>query len=316
MQVSDLHVVSIVFNPQRYKSRYNLFREYQKQIEASGVQHWIGEAAFGARPYEVTESGNPRHIQVRVQDEIWIKEALINRVVQALPMDWKYVLINDADIQFVRPDWAMETIQQLQHYAVIQPWSDCVNLGPNREVMREGGKALIDQSFCSIHLQGIDQGAINTNYYGSTKEPFRHPGFSWAYRREAWEALGGLIDFAILGAADHHMATALIGRTDRSMPKGLHPNYVKGVETWEGRATRHIRHNIGCVTGTILHGFHGWRVNRKYRERWSILIDNNYDPQRDIKYDYSAIPQLTSDKPRLRDEIRRYFAQRAEDVLV
>jgi hypothetical protein len=315
MQPSDLHVVSVCFNPQRFKSRYKHFYPYAERIEASGVQHWIGEAAFGERPFEVTEAGNPRHIQVRVKDELWIKEALINRVVQHLPLDWKYVMINDADIQFVREDWAMETLHQLQHFAVLQPWSDAVNLGPNMEIIRENGSTGIDRSFAACHQAGMPQG-VYKGYPGYNKYPFFHPGYSWAYRREAWDGFGGMIDFAILGAADHHMACALIGKANNSMPTGLHPSYRKGVTEWEYRALRTVNKNLGHVPGTILHHFHGWKINRRYRERWDILKDNKYDPGRDIFYDYAAIPQLTTEKPQLRDDIRRYFRERQEDVIV
>jgi hypothetical protein len=318
LQPSDLHVISVCFNPQRFKSRYAIFKPYAQRIEDKGVQHWICEAAFGDRPFEVTSPDNPRHIQVRVRDELWIKEALINRAVQALPMDWRYVMVNDADIRFVRHDWPMETLHALQHYAVIQPWSDAVNLGPNREVLRENGSSGIDRSFASCHLEGFEQGATTSRPtgYGYNSVPFFHPGYSWAYRREAWDGLGGLIDGAILGAADHHMACCLIGKARNSMPEGLTPAYRQMVTDWEYRALKNIKRNLGCVPGTILHFFHGYKANRRYRERWEILQRNEYDPTRDIFYDFAGIPKLNDEKYQLRDDIRRYFKERQEDTLL
>src|SRR3972149_3497987 len=141
---------------------------------------------------------------------------------------------------------------------------------------------------------------------GNTAYGNWHPGFAWAANKYAINALGGLLDSpAILGAADHHMALALIGKANRSYPADIHPNYKKQVLAWEARATEHIKKDVGFVPGTIIHNWHGKKKDRKYTERWEIYrIPPIYDPELDIKKDWQGVFQLTDRNIKLRDAIR------------
>jgi hypothetical protein len=146
-----------------------------------------------------------------------------------------------------------------------------------------------------------------------------HPGFAWAMRREAFDILGGLIDFGILGAGDNHMARALVGKVRHSYHHDITPGYRKMLHEWQDRAEKYIRRNVGYVDGVILHNWHGKKKDRRYRDRWKILVDNKYNPRNDIKRDWQGLYQLVDDgTPRfieLRDNIRSYFRARNEDSI-
>jgi hypothetical protein len=302
IKASDLHVISVISNPIRYKSRRTLFQEAMERNKKSPATHWYIEATFGERDFEVTDADHPNHIQVRCDHELWIKENLINYAVSKLPADWKYVMWMDGDIAFYNENYIMETLQALQHYKIVQPWSHAIDLGPNGEVNNTF------QGFAYGYCKGVKLG----DKYGQ----YMHPGFCWAWRREAWDQVGGMIDLAILGSGDDHMAKALIGEADRSLPKGLHPNYVHMVKQWEDRALRNIKHDIGYVPGMIIHHFHGKKSDRNYWGRWDILKKHQYDPYADVTKDSRGMLQLSADKKGLRDGIRTYFRQRNEDTVV
>jgi len=142
-----------------------------------------------------------------------------------------------------------------------------------------------------------------------------HPGFAWAARREAIDKLGGLIDFAILGAADRHMAHALIGRVKDTFYHDINENYKRALLIWEDRANRYIRRNIGYLPGLILHRWHGKKGNRNYKQRWNILLKHNFDPELDLKKDWQGLHQLTERSIGLRDDLRAYFRMRNEDSI-
>jgi hypothetical protein len=298
---SQLHVIAVISNPCRYQSRHRLYGQFRARMAAAGVTLWTIEAAFGARAHAVTDPADPRHIQLRVHDEFWHKESLINFGISRLPSDADYIAWIDADVEFVRPDWATETIHQLQHYDVVQPWSHADDLGPNLERI----ETHTSFAYCHLHGHPLRHG------YG----PFFHPGFAWAARRRALEALGGLLDWPLLGSADHHMACAIVGRVEHSTPGGLHPNYYKHLRIWQERAESHVRRNIGYVPGLLLHHWHGKKKQRKYQERWGILQKHQFDPETDLKRDLQGMYQLTNKKIGLRDAIRAYFRQRHEDSI-
>lgn len=298
---SPLYVVTAISNPWRYRSRYELYEKFAKSVADAGAILFTIEIAFGARPFEITDPSNPRHIQLRTDSEIWHKENLMNLGVERLPQNWEYVAFIDADILFARQDWVTETLNLLQHYDVIQMFSVALDLDPKEEPFQK------HVGFVYSYRHGLS--ADRKNYTQM------HPGFAWAMRRTAFNDLGGLIDIAVLGSADRHMAMGYIGQIERSFNKKLHKNYKRALLLWQERAEKYIRRNIGFMPGAILHYWHGKKRNRFYNSRWNILIDNQFDPEMDLKEDWQGLWQLTDRNIKLRDDIRNYFASRAEDSI-
>ena len=318
---ATLDVCTMISNPVRYSSRYRLFEQFKAQNEGEHIRHWTVELAYGNRPFAVTDSNNPRHLQLRTHSELWHKENALNllfaHVLRTHP-EAEYFAWIDADVTFARPDWAYETLQQLQHYAVVQMFSHCLDLGPKYEPV--GG---IRNSFVWMYynepkpVQDKRWGAMRTadGSYGYAKGGYWHPGFAWAARRSALDQLGCLLDFCIVGSADWHMAACLIGEGEKTISRQLHPSYKREVLAWQDRATRNIRGNIGYVDGLLSHHWHGRKVDRHYTDRWRILVDNKFNPETDLNRDTQGLYVLTDRSASLRDGIRTYFRSRNEDSI-
>jgi hypothetical protein len=238
-------------------------------------------------------------VPVRARSVLWIKENLLNIGLGRLPQDWGNVAWIDADVTFRRPDWATETVHALQQYDVVQPWSDCYDLGPNDEHLQ------VHRSFCRLVC---DDAPIASNSY-----TFAHPGYAWAATRRSLTLLGGLIETAALGAADHHMALALVGRVRESVPAAIDDGYLRPLLQWQDRARQHLAGNIGYVPGSIEHDWHGTKAKRAYVDRWSTLLRNNFDPETDLIRNTWGVLELAGNKPQLRFDIDRYFRARDED---
>ena len=299
MKPELLHVVTVVSNPIRWVSRIRLFRQFADHMRASGVHLTVVECQHGRRPHELHDVAGIQHIPVSARTMVWNKENLLNIAISRLPADWKYVAWLDADILFRRTDWAAETVQKLQIYDVIQPWSDCYDLGPNDEHVQH------HRSFCSLWCEGKPVGKGNYT--------FAHPGYAWAANRRAIELLGGLIDTGALGAADHHMALALLGRVEESVHGGMGAAYRAPLLAWQRRALQHIGQNLGYVQGTIEHHWHGTKDSRNYIGRWDVLVRHKFDPSTDLMRNAQGVMELAGNKPGLRRDIDRYFRQRFED---
>jgi hypothetical protein len=318
MRSDLLHVIAVISNPSRFKRRAELYNDFAKRVANAGAVLHTVEIAFGDRPFEVTTLENPRHLQLRTFDELWHKENMINLGIAHLcetDPDWQYVAWVDADISFARPDWAVETVHQLQHHMVVQMFRTAHDLGPSNEIISA------HTGFAYSYVNGLITGTRASDYCSRW-----HPGFAWAARREAIDHLGGLLDFAILGAADKHMAMALIGKVDCDLstrktwhPSYISPTYLGQLLQWQTRAERYIRRDLGYVDGSVLHHWHGKKADRKYVERWKVLIEENYRPDVDLKRDSQGLYQLVDHGDlrsiRLRDKIRAYFRQRNEDSI-
>lgn len=303
---NTLYVIGIITNPLRFHSRYRLFRQWMREMENTpNVQLCVVEAAFGDREFEVTESGNRWHLQIRTRHELWHKENMINLAIRhLLPVDWKYVCWSDGDIHFRNRHWAQEAIHQMQHYHLIQPWSDCADLGPNGEILQH------HKSFCAVHRTGQRK-------QQKPWEPYKyaHSGYAWCCTRFFYENIGKLMDFCILGSADHHMAWGAIGLAHMSMPHRIHGNYRRRVMSWQDDACR-VTHgdDVGYVTGSIEHHFHGSKNKRYYQSRWQILLKHDYDPDKDLCYDDQGLIYITG-KPALKADIKAYLRSRCEDSI-
>ena len=184
---APLYVVTCISNPKRYRSRYSLSDALKNISKDSGAILYVIEQGFGEREFEITDPTNPNHIRVRSSSEVWHKENMINLAIQRLPIDWKYVAWIDADVEFLRPDWVYETIHLLQHYDIIQMFSQAADLDPQYQVLnglREG-----------IIYSWINEGrATITNHpngtYGGYGAGNRHPGYAWAARRTSVRCSG------------------------------------------------------------------------------------------------------------------------------
>jgi hypothetical protein len=71
---------------------------------------------------------------------------------------------------------------------------------------------------------------------------------------------------------------------------------------------------FGYIPGVVRHYFHGIKKNRKYHERWEILVKHDYDPKIHIKKNVAGLIVPTEQfSESLKTEILEYFQQRNED---
>lgn len=311
-----LHVVAVCSNPVPYASRYRLFRKFVAEMLATpNVNLVIVEHAFGDRPFVVTEAGNPNHVQLRGDErhELWLKESLARKGVERFPSDWKHAALIDGDISFIRPDWAARTIRALEHHAVVQPWSHSIDIGPNGETLANEWGNEVDKSFAAAWVDG-DFGVIREGYGHEARAHRSHFGYAWAIRRDAYDGIGGFINWLVTGSADYHMCLGFAGiLRDVIKLHKMTPGYRRRLEVFHDRCAQHIKRNIGCVPGTIVHGWHGRKKQRGYISRHEIILASQFDPDLHLVDDWQGLPVLCGNNHVLRDGLRRYFRSRNED---
>jgi hypothetical protein len=331
-----LHVVAVYSNPFRWRTRRELANDFRRHMtQLPNIDLHMVELAYGDRPFEITNpSLYPNDIQLRTGSELFHKENLGNLGVRTFPSDWKYGAFIDADFHFTRHDIALETIHQLQHYDWVQMFSSYVNVSGETEPghgHRPIGRTSNGFAYGFVRNEcrrpagynggwgepqsGAPQSGITMPWIGA-------PGGAWAFRRSAFNAVGGLLDRCVLGSADWYMAFGLAGQmldvtVEQRLGKRVTqytPAYLEYIKAWQRQAAEALKGNIGYVDSFALHHFHGPMVKRGYSTRDNILISNDYSPVSDVSPDWQGVLQLTASKPRLRDAIRGYFLSRSEDM--
>jgi hypothetical protein len=281
-------------------------------LESPNVHLTIVEAAFGDREHEIIDDAQGFDvISVRIKSHAWIKESMMNlafrRITSKFP-DAKYFGWFDADIVFRDPNWAQETLHQLQIFEVVQPWSDALDLGPMGNVL---------QHFKSFGYQ--HQRRVPKQKHPSQPYPYAHTGFAWCCTRKFLETMygaggsnGPLADWCVLGSADHHMAFAMIGETKDTIHGMMHPSFFRKCYEWQDKALSVTNGEVGFTTGRIEHQWHGRKNRRYYRERWQILVDHKYDPDKQLTHDEQGIA-IISGNHKLEHAIYQYNNSRMED---
>ena len=106
--LSQLAVITVIFNPVGYKSRYEHYRRFESHMSQSNVYLLTVECIFSSAPrfglpqqtFQITRANDPRHLQLVAPSILWIKENLINVAVRRLPEHVQYIAWLDADIEF------------------------------------------------------------------------------------------------------------------------------------------------------------------------------------------------------------------------
>lgn len=107
------------------------------------------------------------------------------------------------------------------------------------------------------------------------------------------------------------MLLCLLNNGLRAVNKNSTEDYKNTISEFQ-KKVKNFR--FGYVPGVIRHYFHGSKKNRKYNERWKILLKYDYSPSSHITYDEQGIIIPTNDCPNgLTDEIYQYFTERNED---
>ena len=307
---ADLHVITPRSNPLGWAAPHANWLKFAEGMIRDGVTLTVVECAYGSAPFECHLDG-ARHIGVRARTRAWNKENLLNIGLHRTP-EARYVAWIDADVGFHDPDWAVRTLDALQHYEVVQPWSDCYDLGPR------GEHIAAHKSFCHqyFHRQPMVPAGGAPKFWQGDGGPhvYPHSGYAWACRREVLDATGGLFELGGMGSGDHHMALALIGEEMASIPGGTHPNYIAAVKLWGARARRAVNYNVGFVPGTISHWYHGRKPDRNYLGRWDMFVKHQFDPFADLIRNSHGVIEFAPEKPELRHDFDRYLQARNEDI--
>lgn len=313
-----LDVILVISNQNRYRRRWELFRQcYERLLREPNVRVTVVELAFGDRPHEVTEADNPRHVQVRTNDELWHKENLFNIGRIHVPGDAEYICMVDADTLFMRHDWVQETIHKLQHFPIVQMFSHALMLGPKDH------PESTHESFAYAYRKSIPsfdpKRPASPLPFGEYGKIHFKTGLAWAYRRETLDALGGLLDMCIIGSADWHMAASFMGMVEASFPVYAQLDeckaYKRMIESYAQNAYEIVQGQVGYVDGTLAHYYHGSMADRRYGERWAITKVFNPDIHLTRDYKNHGLLQWTplARRSAVSDQLREYFELRQED---
>ncbi len=314
-----LNVICVISNPCNYKRRIELAKIFiSHMLKTKDVRLYIVECIYpglGQTEYQLTEAGNPNHLQLTAETVLWTKENMINLGVQKLlPTDYKAFAFLDADLRFDNPLWAEETLIKLRKCDVLQPFETGYNLNHINKIDKASEMLY---SYC--HLWKKNNMANNTknpksNELLNIKKELWHHGWGWAMTRVAYEKMNGLYDLGIVGGGDTILAKSL------TVPNYMNTNdlfmkcpieFRKSLYDYQQRCAGL---KVDYVSGMVYHYYHGSFANRKYTDRWNIIIYYRYNPYLFLTRNECGMYKATQFFPvGMQKIILKYFEERNED---
>ena len=106
--LSQLGVITVVFNPVKYQTRYEHYMKFKEHMSRSGVNLYTVECIFSSakqlgvpeQNFEITRSDRSNNIQIVAPSVLWMKENLINIAASRMPSYVRYIAWIDADVEF------------------------------------------------------------------------------------------------------------------------------------------------------------------------------------------------------------------------
>jgi hypothetical protein len=277
-----------------------------RPLRAGGLRTLTVECAFGDDPFEL--QAGPDVLQVRGRSVMFQKERMLNLALPHLHPACTKVAWLDADVLFENANWPREASAALDEYVVIQPFEECYRLP--RGASAYGGCGERWLGFAAAYRRASP--GVATGRY----KEHGHVGFAWAARRALLDEMG-LRDTDPNGHSDHLMAHAMVGDWNtvcvRRLVGAVGP-YAESTRKWARKFYDAVRGNLGFVSGSLLHLWHGRIADRRYYTLALRLRAFGFDPDRHLQPGPTGLWEWTDEAAALNDEYRRYFSTRREDA--
>ncbi|HUT93880.1 MAG TPA: glycosyltransferase [Thermoguttaceae bacterium] len=281
-----LAAVTCFFNPMKYRRPVENWHRFRRALR-DDVPLYSIELSFDGE----FQTDSTWQVRGTIEKHLmWQKERLLNLAIERVPDKYDKIAWLDSDILFLNDKWVEEADKLLDDKPLVQLYDSITTLD---------GRFRPENRVCGF-VWGLANGS--PDYWAA-------PGGAWAARRE----ISPLLDDAILGGGDTLMVGAWMGWWRNPGSAVMNQSWYQEYFKWGLQQHRKVQGNVGHVSGSVFHFWHGSRANRRYTERQEYLALCDYQPSSDIKLDCNGLWTWASDKAEMQALVRHYFRGRRED---
>lgn len=254
----DLAVCTAYFSPVGFKRPLDNLARAVRSWAGAGVPVYVMELVYDGREPEVDALGLPATVYtVRARSKLFHKENLWNLLERRVPPCFTKLVFLDADLLFDAPDWPRVMARALDAADVMHPYTVVTRLQRDEGAPPEGTSTSAVAGWATHHPPRV----LDAGYV---------PGYGFAVRREWLHAMGGFMEWAVMGSGDRLHMGALLGCAT--------PRYLSGPLTMQqyayGDMRRFLRglqrvctRPVACAPLHVRHLYHGSWANRRYFDR-------------------------------------------------
>ncbi len=263
-------IISCFYNPQNNPYRLIAFQKFFRSIKHLNfriIECLIGKNARPQLP------DHPHITRIYADDLIWHKETLLNIAVTALPQEFKYIFIIDADVLFTNSSWMVDGVKALQKAKAIQPFEFCVHLEKNKlapsfDVASHESTANDPKKRHPLMWRSFSSNVANNLpcSQDTCYDAHGHVGFAWGFQRQVLEECP-LFEKALIGGADHILAHAAAGQEPHECIVKSFTANLDEVLDWSKKFHAATNGELGYAPGYLFHIWHGELAARQYLKR-------------------------------------------------
>lgn len=307
------------FNPAGYQNKHSNLQRFSEGVRAQGLKLMIVEATFDGQRPAMRDEYADTVVRRHASSVLFLKENLVNIGVAELPADCDKVAWLDADVLFENPNWVQETAERLEQYQIVQPFSEACWLHPGQTWAPKNYFRFGAYEGQSMQGMGASLATLPAEFRLDALNDFMkhgHTGFGWTGRRELL-AKHRLYERQILGHNDVVFSQAIFGNHEywktrkyvSEMPGTLSDHQSR----WSREFFGSVQGSVSFTPGRVFHLWHGTMKKRYYGDRFKMLAENSFDPERDLTLDAQGCLVWNTDKTELIQKVGAYFRARKEE---
>jgi len=308
--MNSVWTITSYYNPAHYKRRYKNFLKFRSALKTPLV---VVEHAIDGQ-FQLTRSDADILVQLDGGSPLWQKERLLNIALDHVPSSAEIIAWIDCDVIFDDKSWSEKAIKLLKTHAVIQLFSELVDLPAESDHLDIGELNYIGvPSLTKLVADGITpQSALRQSLVQPISR-ISNPGTAWAARREFIQHCR-FYDAMVMGSGDSAMAHAAFGELNLFIEKTrITGEWKQSFLSWAEMFNAAVRRQIGMRSGRIFHLWHGEIRNRLYTKRHEILQSVDFSPERHLELAPSGAWKLKDINSDFAEKFEAYFRSRQED---
>lgn len=270
----------------------NLFR-FIRQMAATHIPVYGVELSLTDN---FVTNGMKRWKQITVKKEniCFQQYACINLLEKIIPNKYTKIAWIDHDVFFMNPNWYDEASISLETNKLVQLFDCYISTGiDGREINRKKS--------CIKYPKTLKTGPRN----GKT-------GVAWAARRDLWTVGGGLYPYSVMGGGDTiFLFSAYDNPTVQDEWKTFVPINGNRFLNWKRKFISYVNEQCSCISGKVVHEWHGDLPNKKYGARHEILL--GLDLENVITLNDQGIIEFRGVSDEFLESVLMYFNTRQED---
>lgn len=312
----NLIAITSYFNPFRGKLRRRNYEVFRKHLGIPLLTvEWSQDGNF-----ELSEVDADYLLQISGGDLLWQKERLLNLgLARVRELGISRAALLDCDVVFADREWHLKVNKTLDRYSISQCYK-YVNYLPAFDYSRLTREELMSLQ-PELRLDSLSYGMLQSKSLYRTEKALHaiealtslsgNPGMAVALRLDDRPDFR-LYEGNLVGGGDIVLMAAFTGRLGELFSVCPYsPHHQSHIRSWQSRNIP-IAGKLGYADNQLLHLWHGDMKKRKYRERYTILTENNYDPCCDIDSSHLTSLKLAEKSIRLRELIADYLFSRTD----